>query len=345
MIITSDLHLTDRLRDEYRWEFLAWLKGQIKKLGEKQLFILGDLTDAKDGHSARLVNRIIDTLRAMECNVTVSMGNHDYLDPTCPFFRFLNFNTDTGRLRFVSKPTRVMDKRLLILPHSRDPVAAWGKTDLEGAEAIFCHQTFNGATVEGYELKSPLSSTYWNKERKFRGLVLSGDVHVPQKIGCVEYVGSPYPVAFGDSFTPRVVVISDNFQTVKTIEAPAIKRLRLKIRRSKELMGLDIKPGDQAKIELTLSREYFADWDRYKTNIMRRANELGLQVFSLELREIVKKAREQTEQTANTTTQTISLSPSAVLRDFCAARGIDKAQRRAALELIRGETRHADEAA
>jgi UDP-2,3-diacylglucosamine pyrophosphatase LpxH len=54
-IITSDLHLTDRPQDEYRWGIFPWLVNQSKELEVENLFILGDLTDFKDKHSAKII--------------------------------------------------------------------------------------------------------------------------------------------------------------------------------------------------------------------------------------------------------------------------------------------------
>ena len=52
-LLTSDLHLTDRPNDAYRWDFLSkWLWG----IRFDSLVILGDLTEEKDCHSSVLVN-------------------------------------------------------------------------------------------------------------------------------------------------------------------------------------------------------------------------------------------------------------------------------------------------
>src|SRR6185437_9098321 len=44
----------------------------------------------------------------------------------------------------------------------------------------------------------------------FKGQVLSGDIHVPQRLRepyGPEYIGAPYHIDFGDKFTPRVLLI------------------------------------------------------------------------------------------------------------------------------------------
>jgi len=42
ILITSDLHLTDRDRDEYRWGLFPWIAEQIDKHEVSTLLFLGD---------------------------------------------------------------------------------------------------------------------------------------------------------------------------------------------------------------------------------------------------------------------------------------------------------------
>ena len=62
ILLLADLHLTTTSRDEYRWKLFPWLYEAIIKNTVKYLFILGDLTESKNYHSAQLVNRIVDEL-------------------------------------------------------------------------------------------------------------------------------------------------------------------------------------------------------------------------------------------------------------------------------------------
>ena len=49
----------------------------------------------------------------------------------------------------------------------------------------------NGFSLEGYESK---------KMDKCSATIIAGDIHVPQLVGNVEYVGSPYRIRFNDAF-------------------------------------------------------------------------------------------------------------------------------------------------
>ena len=235
ILVTTDLHLTDRERDAYRWDLFPWLEEQAKEEGDKHLLILGDLTDEKDGHSARLVNRIVDTLTrfvSLGMRVWILKGNHDYIDPDCPYFRFLNM---THGIRFLHKPVvgSIGQTNTAFLPHSRNPVEEWQDFRMDDASMVVCHQTFNGADAgKGHRLDGGISSRYFSDERNMDLLVLSGDIHVPQQCGDVTYVGCPYPISFGDAFEPRVIRIQDSEGAVEYLSPPSIRKWSLDLTRS-----------------------------------------------------------------------------------------------------------------
>ena len=91
ILIATDLHLSDRQRDRHRFGIFKWLREQQMKYQTKAVFILGDLTETKDTHNANLVNRIVDNLCSLAPPVFVLKGNHDYIDPSNPFFGFLDY--------------------------------------------------------------------------------------------------------------------------------------------------------------------------------------------------------------------------------------------------------------
>jgi len=340
MILCSDLHLTERERDEYRWEFLDWLAEELDRSGEDELFILGDLTDQKDGHSAKLVNRIIDTLFGLPANVTILKGNHDYTDADCPFFRFLDKEMGDN-IRFVSDPLLDEDDsgNILLLPHTRTPLEDWSSiiTDFSHVKLIFCHQTFNGADAgKGHMLASSLSSLYFSQGRGFRGKVLSGDVHVPQKVGDVTYVGCPYPVAFGDMFTPRILFYRDGKLTQK--KTPSIHRWSLDLSSVDELADMpDLQEGDQAKVRMHLPRSEFGSWEQHKMRLFEIAKKCGVQLFSVELHE--KKSRTRSRLEDPTAKAPVAVSAEELLRTFCRARGLDEAIEETGVELMKEEKR------
>src|ERR1700676_3121506 len=105
VLITADLHLNDLARDAYRHDWMAnILPGMLQKYDIKLLLLLGDLCDSKDCHNAWLTNSVVDhlTLLAEICPVIVEKGNHDYVDPSTPFFEFLG---KIPNVTWINKPT------------------------------------------------------------------------------------------------------------------------------------------------------------------------------------------------------------------------------------------------
>jgi calcineurin-like phosphoesterase family protein len=198
-LITADLHLSDNPRDEYRFRFVEQrLPKLLKHYAVDTLYILGDLTEQKDYHSARLVNRIMDALvaAAEHAEVVWLRGNHDYsADMDNPFFGFVGY---VPNLHYIGQPTRRGTD--LLLPHTRDPQSAWRGLDLAGVQMILAHATFagaigaNGMPLPGIDPPSPTIR------------IISGDVHTPQTHANITYVGSPYSIDFSDEFQPRVLL-------------------------------------------------------------------------------------------------------------------------------------------
>ena len=144
-LIISDLHLTERKQDEYRWRVFEHVKDFAEDKNIDDLFILGDLLDRKDRHPAELVNRLIDDL--ISCSnyfnsITILKGNHDYLKPDAPFLEFIRH---LPNITWIDSPYR--NNNILWLPHSRNPEEEWKVLDFENLSYIFMHQSVIGSKV------------------------------------------------------------------------------------------------------------------------------------------------------------------------------------------------------
>lgn len=246
----------------------------------KTLVVNGDLCDAKDNHPATLVNRVVgeiaETRRAIP-QVIINQGNHDYLQRGSPFFAFLS-NLDG--VDFITKPTEFMigpGPGALFLPHTRSPGKDWRTMDFSHYNMLFIHQTVkgargsNGRALDGEEL--PLLNA---------GKVWSGDIHVPQVVGDVEYIGSPYPVHFGDTFTPRVVLLDRRGRAHDLhIDPPPPRRISAKVSSLRDLKELrdGLTAGDQLKVRVMLDAASRHEWPSLK----QAASELSAYVSGVEL--------------------------------------------------------------
>lgn len=282
-LLTSDLHLTTAPMDTYRWDLFPWLAEQARRRRVRRLYVLGDLTDAKDHHPSLLVNQIVQALCGVKEHsgleqVVIVRGNHDGVDPEWPYFRFLN---ELPGVIFVHEPGFV-GKGVLALPHSRDPEGEWDRyRNKPGAEEILMHATVQGAEAEsGHRLDGGLSTRFLRQFKARR--IWAGDVHVPQKRGPVEYVGAPYPVRFGDSFAPRVVYLNDR-GAPEDLFPPTIRRLMLDVRGPNDLEKVKTKAGDQAKVRVRLERADYGLWHGYKKDVQRWAERRRVELASVEL--------------------------------------------------------------
>lgn len=208
LLITGDIHGNASPKEKYRFDLLSKIPDLLREHNASHLVILGDLTDAKNNHDAKLVNLMVDWLAscAAVARVIVLKGNHDYTDPDQPFFAFLNH---IPNIRWISKPTvlKFTLGRFLFLPHTDDHERDWSDIDLRAFPRVFCHNTFAGARNEhGGELKGIPTSIFATNQN-----VISGDIHTAQRVGkIVRYVGAPYLIDFGDSYNPRMLLIDDH---------------------------------------------------------------------------------------------------------------------------------------
>lgn len=269
-MLVTDIHLTAKPDDEYRWGLFPWIKAQCRKHKIRTLFFLGDTTDAKDYHSSTLVNRIVNALLDLKeevDDIVILLGNHDYLRDGNAFFEFLN--TYPG-ITFVSKPTEFytnVDRAILLLPHTKN-LAEWDQFDFSKYDYVFMHQTVNGSLASnGQVMEGELGSRFLMLPQV---QIYSGDIHVPQDIGDVRYIGSPYHVHFGDAFKPRCIILDEDDREIE-VHFETISRITIRATGFNDFcdqISRLTKKGDQIKIVLELSQEDKYDWDRIRKDIL-----------------------------------------------------------------------------
>lgn len=266
-IITSDLHLSDNPRDDYRFQFFEQRLPRIMRQHDKpRLFLLGDMTEAKDHHSSRLVNRIVDGLiQLAEIGPVIWLrGNHDCDVPESPFFAFIKH---MDNLHFINEVT-LTDTWDLLLPHSRNPAEDWKGLPLKEARMILAHNTFAGAVD-----KVPLAGV----PPPSKSIpIISGDVHVPQKLGNVTYVGSPYAIDFGDSFQPRLLIRRGITLTTLKLKGPQKRVLMFG-----EYPAGAFRAGDIVRIKVQLKRQDYDRWAEIRDKARKTAEEQGMIVESV----------------------------------------------------------------
>ncbi len=282
-IIISDPHFTASPNDEYRWGLWPWLANELDTERAKTLLILGDLTDAKDYHPAELVNRLTAAIASMPVEeVIILAGNHDWLKQGGVFFKFLQ-HLQKPRVRVITEPAEDLgaddDPTCMFLPYTKSPARDWKDRDFSHYNYLFLHQTApgsiasNGQRMDGEELP-PLNA----------GKVYSGDIHVPQEVGVIEYVGSPYHVHFGDHFKPRCIVL-DRKRKAFDLNFETIRRLAITISGIAELDEAGIGVGDQVKVTVKLDQADAHHWNAIRREVVedihsRKANLHGVKLVT-----------------------------------------------------------------
>lgn len=298
-LITTDIHLTESQTTDYRWSLFPWINEQIHKYGVKAVRILGDITDAKDNHSAALVNRVVASVKSIECgDVKLLAGNHDWLKKGEEFFRFLNH---IPGVEFMTKPTEEIaygkqSLNCLYLPYSKNPAKEWADFDFSHYDFLFIHQTISGAIASNGEAMEGEALPDLSQA----GQVYSGDIHVPQTIKGVTYIGSPYHVHFGDDFQPRVLLLEGPGRE-RWLHMPSPRRVVLKVRSLREIRKAELDPGDQVKLRLVLREEEKHSWSRLKREAVAILEDRGVLVHGTELaldRELVRWEEGATVATA-----------------------------------------------
>ena len=278
ILIATDLHLTAAPSTEYRWGLFPWLAKMIKEHHVRTLLILGDITDAKDNHSAELANRVVAAFNGLPiADIRILCGNHDWLKKGQEYFRFLNL---IPAVEFITKPTEDSDPHGPIsyfLPYSKDPVADWKGMDFSHYDLLFMHQTIKGAVASnGQEMDG-------EELPDFKGpRVYSGDIHVPQVIGGLTYVGSPYHVHFGDNFEPRCLLLDKQGREVD-LHFETISRVVVKVSGLRELRRKKFKPGDQVKLRVELPESDKHQWARIRREAVEFLEEQEVEVHGVEL--------------------------------------------------------------
>lgn len=320
ILVTSDLQFSDNPRDEYRYRIGKTISQLIEKYNVGWLYLLGDLTEAKDGHPAELVNRVVNMIHkwADQCDVVILQGNHDVLDTAHPFFKFLHHFEG---IRWIDKPQAF--NNALWLPHTRDYKRDWHGFDLGGY--IFAHNIFegvragNGTVLDGIPLNIFADDT----------VILAGDVHEPQSFDCVTYVGSPYRCDFGDDYEPRVLLLDEHNEIVKSIPVHGPQKRLIECAAGKGLLdGWKADKDDIIKVRVQLQTKHVQHWSEIRDSVSNWSAKHGFILYSVE--PVVNYTPEQIESSPRFSHKT----DEQYLREYAARRGLDEIMVKTGLKML-----------
>ena len=288
-LLASDLHLMDKPSEEYRFGIFEQLQELAIEHKVKRICLLGDLFDQKDRHPGVLVNRVVNGLVSWTQyvdEVLILYGNHDSISSETPFLKFIEH---IPKIRYINQPT--VEQNRVYLPHSRQPLEDWKDIDMTG-KLVFAHVTVSGSKAEnGFDLESSVQPDYFKNSLA----TFSGDVHVAQTIGPVNYIGSPYDTRFnsqshggsclilhfGDDFDGGFGVLDT--ETLEFTRHPLWfpKKLMLDVTGPRDLelkLGKWYPPSgppSQVKIRFHVDREHVGGWSEARTEMIKWVEACG----------------------------------------------------------------------
>lgn len=297
-LLAADTHFTDNQIDEYRWKVFDFLAEIVIKENVNHIYIMGDFVDRKDRHSGRLVNKLVDNLSLLKERtgslVSIIAGNHDSPIEGIHYWEFLN---KYEGIHYITQP-EFHYGQIFVLPFSSNPIRDWKDLPFKNAHAILMHQPVQGAFVDEYRKleKAPVLPPLPNIP------VFSGDIHRPQSLDNIVYIGVPHPVHFNEDWKHRVILIKDSkFKKYQEIYLSTIRRSILEISSASELKD-GFKEGDQVRIRVKLDGKNLSNWPVEQQAVLDWAKKKGVFVASLEATiqgDAVKKEEKETIEIMN----------------------------------------------
>lgn len=314
-LCTADWHLDDVITNAYRWEVFARIQEAASWNKFTHLHIVGDITDKKDRHSGALVNRMLREMRALidsGVQIELILGNHDMPLTGEPFWAALNYAFgDASGFRVITQPERT--GRIISLPFTPNPADAWRSIDFRREFTVLMHQPVDGAIAANGHPVAGLDTSIFPRGVK----VYSGDIHLPQIIGPVTYIGAPHHVSFGDEHPCRFLLLDDNGPTTEIL-LPAIRKAVVPITSAADLDGAGLSDGDQARIRATIPLSRVEQWPVEEEAIRDWAFEHNVTIASIDVEVSTIRRRGAAAQA-----DALSKTPADVLRAFAESEGIE----------------------
>lgn len=329
-IILSDLHLTDNPLDSYRFGVFDWIIELSLVLKPRRLMLLGDITEKKDKHNAQLVNNILESLsRLFEHglpSLVIITGNHDFIEQSRPYFKFLGF---LNHINFITEPKIINED--LYLPYSKDPIKEWDKF-VGPFRYAYMHQSVQGGvTQSGQKLTSVLPADFFKGKVKE---VFSGDLHTPQQIENITYIGAPYHIYFGDNYQGRILHMSESGKITPYL-GMFPKKYHCTVQHQ-DLPDVVLKTGDQIKITVKLDPVEFPMYKKIKQDLKNYVQEIGAVLCGIDLVSTVQKIGLKTEQKKDKQQK----SDKELILQFARRQKLTLAHIEGALKIIGGQNDH-----
>jgi len=283
-LITADWHLDENPINEYRWKFLSWLSDYVDNNNIERIVFLGDLTERKDRHSSKLVNKIFDYFVELtkKCYIVFVKGNHDF-STEIPFFSFIGrLNNVMFVNNFVNRNGFKSGLEELFIGYMNEQ--GWEENKdvimnlVKNPEKtiVFTHQHLKGLFINNADTGGDIDLKFF-KNFKY---VFSGHIHQNMEIENFIYVGSPYQVDFGDENNGFIYILDgDNLEKIKY---ETISKLSIVLNDVSEVENYKIKKDDLVKVKLYTNRTDLSKINELRKEIKSHIDKNGGKLVSFD---------------------------------------------------------------
>lgn len=264
ILLISDLHLDDSAKNKYRWDIFGQVYDVLRDKRIDRVYILGDLTDNKDRHSSKLVNEVVYQLNNLNKHVqeiSILIGNHDYIDQSLPFFAFTNMcmynNPFTREINGIKE---------VFLPHVKDPSCYLKNINLQDYDVCFTH-----LDVRGSKLDNGMKSLQGLPVSFFKCKTFSGHIHNGQTVGKEKnftYIGSPYSTIYErEDAVHRGIILEyrNNVIEWETLEFEFPRKISKTFKYSKDIEIIN--DNNFYKYNIDLDDKNLTDYSEFKSKV------------------------------------------------------------------------------
>lgn len=208
ILVVGDLHIKKNNINE-RIKLLQWIESLSKKVD--LTVYLGDIFHDHNIVHCNIHNLFSQHLYNLQSEGIIIEGNHDLWHPKDNTHSSLRSLKTPSYVDVISKPTNKYD--LSFVPFCPD-IKSFPKIGL--CKIVFTHNEFKGAVTPYYKFEEGLEVEDFSCD-----LIMSGHIHMGQRLGKVLYIGTPVADGVDDANQDKgVYILNTEDGKLDFIESP-----------------------------------------------------------------------------------------------------------------------------
>jgi hypothetical protein len=196
---------------------LDQIKELVDKYEMKEIRFLGDLCELKDNIPAHILISIVRKFILLKVPIRFLMGNHDYKLLDYPYVILFDLLANPNlEICVITHPIKLEDTYYIPYQSNYEEFKEYwlNAYDDKNIRLVCFHQEIPGVVYEsGRKIEEDFNLPIHKKV-----FYLSGHLHNSQFVNGIQFVGSPYPIQFGESNLKYVWLLDS-----KTLELQPIR--------------------------------------------------------------------------------------------------------------------------